>query len=113
MRLQECKIPLSAELEEFLEKFKKLKEEKDNLQAENEKLTEEILSLRRELIEVYKRIVELVNADLMLEEVRKAVANDRIMLYKEKAEICKERLEFEIYKQKYLIDADKNHINGS
>lgn len=113
MRLQECKMPSLAELEEIWEQVKVQKEEKDNLQAANEKLEKEILSLRRELIEVYKRIVELANADLRLEEERKAVANDRIMLYKEKAEITKERLELEICKQKYRIDVDKNHINGS
>lgn len=67
----------SAELEilkqnyqQFLEKAKKLKEEKDNLEAEKQKLKEEKENLIQELKEAYQKIEALANADLTLQEVQ-------------------------------------------
>ena len=75
--MQENTTSQSAELEilkqnyqQFLEKAKKLKEEKDNLEAEKQKLTEEKENLIQELKEAYQKIEALANADLTLQDAQ-------------------------------------------
>ena len=56
--------------QQFLEKAKKLKEEKDNLEAEKQKLTEEKENLIQELTESYRKIENLNSADLLLQKAQ-------------------------------------------